>query len=317
MLLSDKDLEQAYDTLKATGNKIASSSDFIDDACIVADDLIAGDKLTFLPDPERIEFRKGELTIVAGASGHGKSAFMGQVALDLASQGKRVCILSLEMTPARTLYRMARQQEGLKVCGRLVQYRQTAADTVEDFLKEISPYMFLLDRVGSATPRQTFGAIVQAVTKFGCEHVIIDNLMRVCPEYGDKANEAQKEFIQDLITLTKRFDIHSWLVHHVRKGQTETDEINKYSIRGAAAITDNADNVLLLSRNLTKERKLADAYRREVDEAEGDSMLVVDKQRNGDWQGRIPLWFNPAFYRFCPTPARQAEKWTFKPGKIN
>lgn len=312
MLLSDKDLEKAYDDLQTQGNKIAPSSEFTDDACLIADDLLSGDRLSFLGEKsESIEFRKGELTVVAGASGHGKSALMGQIALDLASQGRKVCILSLEMPPARTLYRMGRQQEGFAVCGRIPQYRDTAADTLEDFLKQIAPYIFLLDRVGSATPKQVFGAMVQAVTKFGCEHIIIDNLMRVCPEYGDKANEAQKDFIQNLIALAKRFDVHVWLVHHVRKGQSETEEINKYSIRGAAAITDNADNVILLCRNLAKEKKLENEYRRDVDESEGDSVLIVDKQRNGDWQGRIQLWFDKQTYQLCPTCNRQPTKWHF------
>ena len=316
MLLSDKDLEKAYDDLQSQGNKIAPSSEFTDDACLIADDLLSGDRLSFLGEKsESIEFRKGELTVVAGASGHGKSALMGQIALDLASQGRKVCILSLEMPPARTLYRMGRQQEGFAVCGRIPQYRDTAAETLEDFLKQIAPYIFLLDRVGSATPKQVFGAMVQAVTKFGCEHIIIDNLMRVCPEYGDKANEAQKDFIQNLIALAKRFDVHVWLVHHVRKGQSETEEINKYSIRGAAAITDNADNVILLCRNLAKEKKLENEYRRDVDESEGDSVLIVDKQRNGDWQGRIQLWFDKQTYQLCPTCNRQPTKWHFVSSK--
>lgn len=309
MLLSDKDLERAFEELKATGNKIAPASDFSQEACLIADDMLAGDQLTFIGD--KIEFRKGELTVVAGASGHGKSAFMGQVALDLASRGKRVCILSLEMPPARTLYRMARQQEGLAVCGRIPQYAETAAFRTEQFLKNISPFICLLDRVGSATPKQVYGAMVQAVKQFNCEHIIIDNLMRVCPEYGDSANEAQKNFVQTLIALGKRLDVHTWLVHHVRKGASETDEINKYSIRGAAAITDNADNILLLTRNLKKERKLETEYSWSIDSESGDSILAVDKQRNGDWQGRIPLWFDRKTYRFCPSVERSTQKYEF------
>lgn len=309
MLLSDKDLERAYDELKATGNKIAFASEFANDACLIADDMLAGDQISFIGD--RIEFRKGELTVVAGASGHGKSAFMGQIALDLASQGNRVCILSLEMPPARTLYRMTRQQEGLAVCGRIPQYAETAAYRTEAFLKQISFFICLLDRVGSATPKQVFGAMVQAVKEFQCSHIIIDNLMRVCPEYGDSANEAQKNFVQTLIALGKRLDAHVWLVHHVRKGSNETDEINKYSIRGAAAITDNADNILLLTRNLKKERKLEQEYSWKIDAEEGDSILTVDKQRNGDWQGRIPLWFDRATYRFCPSVERKPQKYKF------
>ncbi len=316
MLLSDKELEKAYEDLEAEGNKIANAEEFVYDTCLIADDMLAGDHLTFFGDKqELVEFRKGELTVVAGASGHGKSAFMGQIALDLASQGRKICILSLEMTPSRTLYRMARQQEGLHVCGRIPQYSEGAADRTEAFLKEISPYVFLLDKVGSATPKQVFGAMVQAVKEFECTHIIIDNLMRVCPEYGDSANEAQKNFVQNLIALAKRLDIHVWLVHHVRKGSNETDEINKYSVRGAAAITDNADNILLLSRNLSKEKKLEPKYSFEIDSKEGDSILVVDKQRNGDWQGRIAFWFDRKTYRFCPDSKRYAPKYVFPENK--
>ena len=301
--LSTDALVKIYEDMEAADIKLASAGEFTDDACAIADNLEQGDQLNFLgANKEKIEFRKGELTVLAGASGHGKSALMGQIALDLIRQGKKVCILSLEMPSGRTLWRMARIEYGYKVCGRMPQYVNIAGDTTEAFCKSVDKNLLLLNKVGSAIPNEVFGAMVKAKSE-GCEFIIIDNLMRVCPEYGDRANELQKEFIQNLIALTKRFDFHTFLVHHVRKGASETEEINKYSIRGAAAITDNADNVLLFSRNISKEKKMADAdetARKLIDHDEADNILVVDKQRNGEWQGTIPFWYDKEHMSFRP-----------------
>ena len=56
-----------------------------------------------------IEFRPGEVTVWAGFNGHKKSMFTGQVALDLIAQGERTLLVSLEMAPRKSLYRMCRQ----------------------------------------------------------------------------------------------------------------------------------------------------------------------------------------------------------------
>ena len=310
LTLAPEKFEKIYEEMAINGVSLASPSEFSLDACFIADGLHCGDTLSFLGmKGKNIEFREGELTVVAGPSGHGKSAFMGQVALDLARQHKKVCILSLEMSPGRTLWRMARIEYGLKVCGWLPQYKDTAGDATEGFCKSVEKDILLLNKVGSATSREVFGVMAKA-NELGCKHIIIDNLMRVCPEYGDRANEAQKEFIQDLIALTKYLKVHTWLVHHVRKGSNETDEINKYSIRGAAAITDNADNVILLQRNLKKEKSLEEAgddIERciSIDREDADSTFIIDKQRNGEWQGRIGLWYSKEFMRFWPTFERK------------
>jgi twinkle protein len=51
------------------------------------------------------------------------------------------------------------------------------------------------------------------------------------------------------------------------------------------------DNVFIVWRNKTK------ALEREqdgtTDESAPDALLSCEKQRNGEWEGRIPLWFEP------------------------
>ena len=56
----------------------------------------------------KIAFRPGEVSLWAGINGHGKSMFLSQVEIDLATQGEKVLSLSFEMLPFRQMHRMAR-----------------------------------------------------------------------------------------------------------------------------------------------------------------------------------------------------------------
>ena len=72
------------------------------------------------------------------------------------------------------------------------------------------------------------------------------------------------------------------------------DEIGKFSIRGASSIADQAANIILIQRNLAKERKREDKNLTPDEDAQmADVTLNLAKHRNGDWQGRAPLWFCP------------------------
>lgn len=60
-----------------------------------------------------LHFRPGEVTVWSGYNGHRKSMFTSQAMIDLAAQGERVLIVSLEMLPWRTMSRMTRQACGI------------------------------------------------------------------------------------------------------------------------------------------------------------------------------------------------------------
>jgi hypothetical protein len=97
-------------------------------------------------------------------------------------------------------------------------------------------------------------------------------------------------------------------VHHVRKGQTEDDELSKFSFRGAAAIIDQPDNAIILQRNKKKEREFADGNFNPIKDAQvGDSILRIVKQRFTSWEGVVHLWFDPARMAFCRDAGRRPE----------
>ena len=99
--------------------------------------------------------------------------------------------------------------------------------------------------------------------------------------------------------------MHIHIVHHVRKAGSERDEIDKFAVRGSSAIVDQIDNLVLIRRNLDKERL---AEERELtpteDQDSADALLRISKQRNGDFMGLVPLWFDKRGAVFCTSAER-------------
>jgi len=46
-------------------------------------------------------------------------------------------------------------------------------------------------------------------------------------------------------------------------------------------------------RSSVQARKEAERQLGQVDESKPDALLVCDKQRHGEWEGRVALWFEP------------------------
>ena len=226
--------------------------------------------------------RHGELSIWPGMSGHGKSILSGQVMLGLMAQGERVCIASMEMKPAETMQRMCRQALGC--------HSPRVAD-IKDFHAWTDGRLWLYDQQGSVTPDRILAVARYAHSQLLVSHFVIDNLMTCgIPEDGDGWQSRQKQFVLDLSCHAHdtRQAVH--LLAHVRKQQDESRPPSKFDVRGSASITDLADNVYTVWRNKPKELERDHGGFSKADEA--DCLLIIDKCRHGNWEGRIGLWFD-------------------------
>ena len=235
-----------------------------------------GDKLLW---DERLKFRKGELTLWAGVNGHGKSLVLGQVVLDLLHQGRKVMIASLEMPGEYTLDRMARQ----------FTWSQFPTEReIDQFMNWRQDHLYIFNFVGSIN-RQKVIALCRYAKSIGCDHIVIDSLMKCTGDDDDYG--VQKGIVNDLCEVAKEVGIHIHLVHHARKGQDTTKRINKYDIKGSGAICDLAHNIVLIHRNLEKEESTK--INLLPDNTIPDQFVELDKQRNGEIQKfDVGLWFD-------------------------
>ena len=256
----------------------------------ITDRIINGKKLTGEQLPwdrtqKQFRLRQGELTIWGGGNGHRKSMILGQIMAWLA-QKSRVCIASLEMRPEETLLRMARQVAG--------------CFPSPDFAREFANWGFerilIYDQLDTVEAVKILGMVHYAAKELNCKHIVIDSLTKCGLDEEDY--RAEKKFVDRLQWAAKHYQIHIHLVCHIRKGMSEDRVPNKFDIKGTGAITDVADNVVVCWKNKRKEdakRKQKDRQNLTPDELEmlekPDQILSIMKQRNGDFEGSIALWF--------------------------
>lgn len=252
-----------------------------------------------------IEFRPGEVTAWSGYNGHRKSMFTGQVALDLCVQNQRTLLVSLEMQPERTLARMAKQASGSAI---------PASGLIEAFSKWTDGRLWLFDHIGRLSPEICVAVCRYFATELKGRHVFIDSMMMVCG--SEESLDEQKQFVTDLVRVAQETNLHIHLVTHCRKPQTgdDTKPPTKYDLRGSAAISDQAHNVITVWVNKAKLQAIQKDHNDEQAKAKPDMRIAVEKQRNGEFEGSVGLWWNQPSMRFHDERLSRIEEYEFLRG---
>ena len=235
------------------------------------------------------DFRSGEVTLYAGTNGSGKSLITGQIALGLIKQDQKVCIMSFEMKPKRTILRMTRQFSGTDLDNPILKNKLEINNQYLERLKTFSTgKLWLYDQQGTTNSGQVIAVARYCAVELGITHIFVDSLMK-CVRGEDDYN-AQKAFVDELTALARDHNVHIHLIHHIRKLSSEEVKPNKNDIKGTGAIADQVDNVLLMFRNKAKERKIRN---NETVENMPDAMLMCEKQRNGE----VEDWYNLYYHK--------------------
>jgi twinkle protein len=226
-------------------------------------------------------FRPGEMTLWAGQNGSGKSLVTSQLALSLIGQGQKVTIASFEMKPVNTLQRMARQWIGMNPMAPEFQTSEghTQIDHLYDqFSDWISGRLWLYDQMGAVNKDLVIGMCRYSAKELGVQHIFIDNLATCV--MGEDDMSGQKDFVSDVITIARDYNIHLHLIHHLRKPMNEYAIPNKYDTKGSGAIVDLVDNMFMVWRNKEKEDDMKDIGDMSAKKDDPDQLLLCRKQRN-------------------------------------
>lgn len=282
----------AYMARTESAHKLIPAGAFADE---VADYLehgtqLTGSKLPWRKTRDLIRFRSGEVTLWSGINGHGKSLALGQAASGFVCQRERVCIASLEMRPVVTLARMTRQTVGA---------RHPDRSDVLDLHAIWSDWLWLYDQQGQVTGERILAVMRYAAERLKVQHFILDSLMKCGLAEDDYTG--QKLFIDALCTIARDTGMHIHLVAHSRKGRDETQAPGKMDVKGSGSITDQVDNVVVWWRNKAKEASLQAGE--PVEANQPDAIMIIDKQRNGEFEGKVAFWFDKDSLQYIESPA--------------
>jgi twinkle protein len=216
-------------------------------------------------------WRAGELTIHGGEAASGKTTATCQEAVGLLQRGERVCMASLEM-PVRILVYIMARQNGM---------------AVSTFSWNYGMNLYFIDVRGSLEVDQLIDFMGYAVQRFGVQHFVIDSLGCLALDTVDYWLR-QKEAVSRLVRFSRDNNVHTHLVHHLRKPGKDSaaGRVNHSDLEGSAWIRNLADNVLLYKRIREEDRKRSNFL------AGADAAVLVDKNRFNGEEGTILLAFD-------------------------
>lgn len=264
------------------------------DAFFPVDDTPTG--LSFPWHKFKLRLRPGELTVWTGWSGHRKSMVLGQLMVHAASYSEPSMICSFEMKPASTFQRMVRQATA--------KGRPTHSD-VSEALQWMTERIWVYDKFGSASVEEVLKVATYAHKRYGIKHLVIDSLMRLGLAEDDLTGQAKT--IQAIVDFALTTGVHCHLVAHARKrngGQDfESTPPEKHDIRGSQQIGDNAFNIIIVHKNVGKERALEEhresgklpsgvASIEDIESAADMTITCAKSREQEDGEGRVKLMFD-------------------------
>ncbi|XP_050673211.1 mitochondrial DNA helicase isoform X2 [Leptidea sinapis] len=218
--------------------------------------------------------RRGELTVLTGPTGCGKTTLCAEMSLDLAQQGVKTLWGSFEIRNSRLARTMLQQFASVPLEQNLEKFHFYA----DDFQK--LPIYYLAFH-GQQPIKVVMEAVEHARYMHDIAHVIVDNVQFMLGLGEEK--EGDRYLRQDAViaafrTFATARHCHVTLVMHPRK-ERDTEDLSTSSIFGSAKASQEADNVLIIQdKRLTAVR--------------GKKYLQVAKNRYSGDLGIVPLDFD-------------------------
>jgi twinkle protein len=234
-------------------------------------------------------FRQGEMTVVTGYPGHGKSQGVYQMVLhEMLNNNRKVCIASFEIPAKNMLFNLLWMHFG----------KSPQPETVQEQIKIFEDRLWFIESDEDSTAswgtlREDF---LYANRRFGCDLFVVDALMHITKK-GDA--EGTDLVAKQAAKFCVNNDSSMLLICHAdakKRGNDHVPEVE--DVLGGQGIGGAAHNVMSWWRNKDKERKAEEGL---VKDDEPDGKLYISKQRSTGNTVYRDVWFNKSTRKFFLT----------------
>lgn len=224
-------------------------------------------------------FQRGQYVLWTGFSGSGKSTLLSQTIAHGLLKGEKYVWFSGEMPARMTLAWLVTQ---------LLGERQPNPQRIREAMRWLRDKLWVVDVVRNIDGKRLFELFRYAARRYDIRNVVIDSLLRCGLREDD--NDGQKAFIDLLCDFKLEYDAIVHLVAHQRKPDDEWSKPGKFGVRGASAITDEADIILSVWATPNEENiQEPKAKRNKTFTVQPECDTILSLLKNRELGGKLPI----------------------------
>lgn len=296
--LNKIDHENVYDVSKLKYNPLDIQTDTIETGI-------------YLYDKHVEDWKKGELTVLFGRNGEGKTSVISQIIAHNLNVNVKTFLYSGEMSDEKIqswlYHQIVGQDKDSYITvetkyGNKKELKQNAIEAIKEWHKD---RFYLYNRNAKRTLRELdrLFTTMENCVKTGVALFIIDNLMTALEENADSLYSDQANFVQRCKDFVVKNNVHMVLIAHPNKEKKEiTGEkgnLEKTDISGSNNISNKADNIIAVERVWNEEIPI-------------DLILTSLKDRESGQRKIIPMRFSKETKRFYDATTPQSVNYGWK-----
>lgn len=204
----------------------------------------------------------GQLIILTGKRGEGKSTFMSQIVCEALNQNRTVFCYSGELADFHFKRWIDYQLAGSKNIGEQKnEFGQIDYTLDSSTVEQISEWYrnrayiydnsYVADGDGSKELETLPDTVEKVILQYNAQLICIDNLMTAMERVTEQSNLnlAQSNFVGRLKSIAQKYSVVIILVAHPKKASYGGDQDDNELVSGSADITNKADIVIKYQRN--------------------------------------------------------------------
>lgn len=258
----------------------------------------------------------GQLIVIAGPAGAGKTAIGMQIGLVLAQLGYPVHAFSLEMeseeVAGRMLAAFSKVSADKIIEGDVTDEQMAKVVDVERSFREVP---FFIDARTKPTTSTLLTRATRSIAKNGTKLFITDHLRMVRPDnYKQDERERIEQVVQDHKSMAKRLGVPWILLAHTQRtdmhGVKTAKDIRRPSMNnlyGSSAVENTADIILFVHRPwmILQDARPADTashhgeWASDVEAWKGKAQIILAKRRGGKGRGTKTCLYEAEQTWFC------------------
>ncbi len=243
-------------------------------------------------DKHMAGMQDGDMIVLAGRPGQGKTALAAQIGINNAKEGKTVAFFECEMKDRAVVDRALFGEAGISKQqfkhGNISDKDAMALDDAQEVLNDIP---FSINDSAGITPMEIRSQCRKIQREKGLHLIIVDNIQRMKSDIGTKDVRVRTgEVSAALKEIAKEFNVPLIAVSHARRlANGEGTEPNLSDLQEAGNIEQDADLVLALFN--------ASLYKEVHHQDEGKVKLIFLKFREGSL-GYVEIYFEKELTKF-------------------